>query len=283
MGVTVARRQDGTEKNRRTPLPDVARQLFVFSGNECAWGDPNCTTRLVTAENGWVGEIAHIIGAEPTSARHEAWDGKDVDDLRHFSNLMLLCKVHSRNIDDKPSRGEFTVEYLRAVKERHEAPYRYGLEQLEAEFKDAVAGNIVTPATTMRRYFRWEGVDLDPAEEAEVLALVGELADRVGTLTRQARQVLALVVKEDEPNCQLIERRLTAGSTTLISICEELTGIEAAELYVDEWGEDLPRVVLRGGAVSGIPEMWGQLRMFAASEGIDLNDIFVNLDFSLLD
>ncbi|RZD84765.1 hypothetical protein [Streptomyces albidoflavus] len=279
----MTQRKDGTTKNRRTPLPDVARQLFVFSGNECAWGDPNCTTRLVTAEDGWVGEIAHIIGAEPTSARHEEWDGKDVDDLRHFSNLILLCKVHARNIDDKNSRGEFTVEHLRAVKERHEAPYRYGLEQLEAEFRDAVAGNLVIPATTMRRYFRWEGVDLEPAEEAEVLALISKLADRVCTLTRQARQVLALVIKEDEPNCQLIERRLTADSTTLISICEELARIEAAELYVDQWGEDLPRVLLRGGAVSEIPEMWGQLRMFAESEGIDLNDIFVNLDFSLLD
>ncbi|MFE6548231.1 hypothetical protein ACFVHS_07480 [Streptomyces sp. NPDC057746] len=279
----MAQRMDGTEKNRRKPLPDVARQLFVFSGNECAWGDPNCTTRLVTAEDGWVGEIAHIIGAEPTSARHEEWDGKDVDDLRHFSNLILLCKVHARNIDDKNSRDEFTVEYLRAVKERHEAPYRYGLEQLEAEFKDAVAGNTVTPATTMRRYFAWEGEELEPEEEAQVLALICQLADRVSTLTRQARQVLALVVKENEPDCQFIERRLTADSTTLTSICNELAGIEAAELYVDEWGEDLPRVLLRGGAVSGIPEMWDQLRAFTEAEGIDLNEIFVDLDFSLLD
>ena len=52
----MAERKDGTKKNRREPLPDVARQLFVFSGNECAWGDPeSCTTRLVTAERrlGW--------------------------------------------------------------------------------------------------------------------------------------------------------------------------------------------------------------------------------------
>ncbi|MFD0401956.1 hypothetical protein ACFVHI_28185 [Kitasatospora sp. NPDC127121] len=280
---TMARRADGTKKNRREPLPDVARQLFVFSGNECAWGDPNCTTRLVTAEDGWVGEIAHIIGAELTSARHEAWGGKDVDDLRHFSNLILLCKVHARNIDDKNSRDEFTVEYLRAVKERHEAPYRYGMEQLEAEFKDAVASNRVTPATTMRRYFDWEGEGLEPEEEAQTLDLVSQLAGRMGTLTRQARQVLALVVKENEPNCQLIERRLMTDPTTLISICEELAGVEAAELYVDEYGDSLPRVLLLSGAVSNVAEMWGQLREFTEDEGIDLNDILVNLDFSLLD
>lgn len=42
-------------------------------------------------------------------------------------------------------------------------------------------------------------------------------------------------------------------------------------------------MILRSGTVSGVPEMWGQLRSFAEDEGIDLNDIFVNLDFSLLD
>ncbi|MFD4400003.1 hypothetical protein [Kitasatospora sp. NPDC058397] len=71
--------------------------------------------------------------------------------------------------------------------------------------------------------------------------------------------------------------------TTLISICEELAGVEAAELYVDEYGDSLPRVLLRSGAVSNVAEMWGQLREFTEDEGIDLNDILVNLDFSLLD
>jgi hypothetical protein len=278
----VAQRKDGTEKNRKRPLPDVARQLFVFSGNECAWGDPNCTQRLVTAENGWVGEIAHIIGAEPGSARHEEWDGKDVNDLRDFSNLMLLCEVHGKNIDDTNSRAEFTVEYLRAVKERHEKPYRYGVQQLEAAFTDTVAANTVVPATTMQRFLAWEEAALTPDEVAKSLALVGELANRLSRLTRQARQVLALVVKEQEPNCQLIERRLDTNVPTLRSICEELEGAGAAALFVDD-EFDLPRVVLRSGVVGGVPELWEQLRLFAEDEWIDLNDILVELDFSLLD
>lgn len=114
------------------------------------------------------------------------------------------------------------------------------MELLETEFKDVVATNAITPATTMRRYFAWEGEVFNSEEEAESLALVSQLANRVGMLTRQARQVLTLVVKENEPNCQLIERRLTADPTTLTSICEELAGVEAAELYMDESGEDLP-------------------------------------------
>ncbi|KOV62976.1 hypothetical protein ADL00_23835 [Streptomyces sp. AS58] len=83
----MAKRTNGSEKNRKEPLAGVARRLWAFSGNECAWGDPHCSTRLVTEEGAWVGKIAHIIGAEPGSARHEAWDGQDVDQLRDFDNL----------------------------------------------------------------------------------------------------------------------------------------------------------------------------------------------------
>jgi hypothetical protein len=65
----VAKRTNGSEKNRKEPQSGVARRLWAFSGNECAWGDPHCSTRLVTKEGAWIGKIAHIIGAEPGSTR----------------------------------------------------------------------------------------------------------------------------------------------------------------------------------------------------------------------
>lgn len=279
------KKTDGTESLRRNPLPNVARQLWVFSGNECAWGNPNCMARLVTDDDGWVGEIAHIIGAEPTSARHEEWDGKDIEDLRDFSNLILLCKNHARLIDSPGSRGNYTVEYLRSVKSQHEAKFRYGLEQLEAEFQDVIEGNHVTLPTSMRRFFSWAPYDLNQAEEADHLALLSKLANRVGTVTKQAQQVLSLVVKDEAGwmELQLLKRRLSTDHQTLVSVCDELKKAGLAALHVDEWDDEPPRVYLLSEALDGVGEVWEELRSFGAEEGIDLDAAFIDLDFSVLD
>ncbi|MBF9071734.1 hypothetical protein [Streptacidiphilus fuscans] len=278
---------DGTPVLRRRTVPAVARELLVYSGNECAWD--GCGQRLLTPEKGWVGVVAHIIGAEVGSARHEHWDGQDLDALRAPGNLFLLCATHSVLIDSPGSRNEFTVEYLRALKSRHEEPYRYGVDQLtqqmEAEFRDAVASNDgkIRRPTTMRRYFGWAGQGLSPVEEAEEIALFNKLVDELATLTRKATQVLSLVVKDDEPDCDRIERRLNVTPWELESISEELNEIEAAFLDRAGHGDGLPRIRLRGGVLNGVPEIWEQLREFGKAQKLNLDVIFVDLDFSVLD
>ncbi|MEV0982373.1 hypothetical protein [Streptomyces sp. NPDC049915] len=279
----MAKRTNGSEKNRKEPLSDVARRLWAFSGNECAWGDPHCSTRLVTEEGAWVGKIAHIIGAEPGSARHEAWDGKDVEQLRDFDNLMLLCGVHHDLIDSSVTRHAYTVEYLRAVKQKHEATYRYTVDDIEAEFRDTIDGSLVRPAATMRRYFNWEGEALEPAEEQEVLELINRFAGRVGRLTRVARQVLVLVVDEETPDFELVLRRFSADRTTLLSVVRELQKAEMVYLHDEEFDGERGQLSLLGGALEGMPEMWDQIRNFCRDEDVDVKEILVDLDFARLD
>ncbi|MCZ0984166.1 hypothetical protein O1L60_46245 [Streptomyces diastatochromogenes] len=47
------------------PLGQVARELWILSGNECAF-DP-CTERLICEDGAFIGEVAHIHGVEPSS------------------------------------------------------------------------------------------------------------------------------------------------------------------------------------------------------------------------
>ncbi|WP_060880124.1 HNH endonuclease [Streptomyces scabiei] len=279
----MAKRTSGSEKNRKEPVSGVARRLWAFSGNECAWGDPHCPTRLVTDDGAWVGKIAHIIGAEPGSARHEAWDGEDVEQLRDFDNLMLLCGVHHDLIDSSVTRHDYTVEYLRAVKQKHEAKYRYTVDNIEAAFRDTVDGSLVRPAATMRRYFTWEGEDLEPSEEQEVLELINRFAGRVRRLSRMARQVLVLVVDEETPDFELVLRRFSTDRTTLISVVRELQKAGMVYLHDEEFDEERGQLSLLGGALEGIPEMWDQIRNFCRDEDVDVKEILVDLDFSRLD
>ncbi|MFF1360994.1 hypothetical protein [Streptomyces sp. NPDC058297] len=183
--------KSGSGKNRLTPLPDVARQLWVFSGNECAWD--TCDVRLVDPTGGWVGKIAHIVGAEPTSARHDPTWTKE--ELRDYSNLILLCGNHHDVIDHAASRAQFTVEDLHALKERHESRYRYRLARMEEAFLNITQGNVVRPCMTLGQF--WLGDDEE--ERAGNVETVNEIANFLATVTPAAREVLAFVVSSEEP------------------------------------------------------------------------------------
>lgn len=93
--------------------------LWARSGNMCAI----CKIELIVDpmnqddDPSIVGDEAHII------ARKEAFTRGDHDSLTpeqrdHYSNLILLCKIHHKQIDDQPIY--YTVECLREIKAAHE-------------------------------------------------------------------------------------------------------------------------------------------------------------------
>jgi hypothetical protein len=92
--------------------------LWGRSGNLCAF------CRRVLVEEGTehdaesvVGDECHIIGERPTAARGALGVGRD--DLDEYGNLILLCKVHHKLVDDQPET--YPVEKLRALKASHES------------------------------------------------------------------------------------------------------------------------------------------------------------------
>jgi hypothetical protein len=90
--------------------------LWGKSGNKCA----KCRTDLIQEEKEdnkyHIGEMAHIKGENPTSARY---DPSMTDDERNgYNNLILLCRNCHLRIDKNCE--EFTVEKLVQIKKDHE-------------------------------------------------------------------------------------------------------------------------------------------------------------------
>jgi hypothetical protein len=93
--------------------------LWGRSGGKCAI----CKNPLMTFSEddiddpSIIGEEAHIIGRKKDAARGTdmrlALGERDV-----FSNLILLCRNHHKEIDDK--ENEYTVDRLLEIKETHE-------------------------------------------------------------------------------------------------------------------------------------------------------------------
>jgi len=100
-------------------------KLWLISGGRCEY--PGCNKPLwkdsVTYNKMNIAYMAHIIADTPGGPRgDEALSEKLSDDI---SNLMLLCDVHHRLIDNKNERGEepgehHPVDLLRKFKNEHE-------------------------------------------------------------------------------------------------------------------------------------------------------------------
>lgn len=117
----------------QSPSRPTVKRLFALSGNRCAM--PDCTTRLVDRSTGSiVGEVCHINGEKPSAPRYDAYQH---DDARHgFDNLILLCNVHHKIIDD--NAAAYPAEKLLRLKELHETKLE-GKDPIDDRMSEAFA------------------------------------------------------------------------------------------------------------------------------------------------
>lgn len=103
------------EKVRRLePLPETKRQLFLLSGNKCAF--PGCEQILLDQFGHFIGEICHIEAANEGGERFNPHQTNE--QRRHISNLVLMCPTH-HGVTDNIS--EFPVSRMQEIKSTHES------------------------------------------------------------------------------------------------------------------------------------------------------------------
>jgi hypothetical protein len=113
--------------------------LWARSGNKCSI----CKASLVVEKTAGdpaaiVGDEAHIVARSAGGPRAGLLGESKLD---AYENLILLCKVHHKTVDDQPN--EYTTERLHSIKSKHEAWVRetLGQESLtpEAELRSRAA------------------------------------------------------------------------------------------------------------------------------------------------
>jgi hypothetical protein len=98
-------------------LNKTRKLLWGRSGNRCAI----CKRELIIDSNGKdddsvVGEECHIISSQPNGPRNDPSFPKSKIDS--YENLILLCRVHHKRIDDQVNT--FTTKVLQKIKHDHE-------------------------------------------------------------------------------------------------------------------------------------------------------------------
>ena len=99
-------------------IPDRDRKiLWARAGNRCAL----CRNILISErsqkdKDSVIGDECHIKGQKKGAARY--FPDKNSNTIDCYGNLILLCKVHHKQVDDQINT--FTEEYLLDIKSAHE-------------------------------------------------------------------------------------------------------------------------------------------------------------------
>jgi hypothetical protein len=153
------------EAKRLAPTSDTLRELFLKSGNLCAF--PGCGKLMMNAEGTFVGQLCHIEAAEKGGERFNA--AMSNEERRAASNLMLMCYEHHSVTNDVV---KYPVEVMRRLKRDHELrfshPDRAMLEQLR-DWTTAEEPIVVCNLKRMNEVLNWR------QGEEELLQSMNEL------------------------------------------------------------------------------------------------------------
>lgn len=97
------------------PRNRTMRAALARSGNQCAY--PSCSN-IIFDNGGMKGQLSHIKGRRPGSARHDA--SQSPEERHGEANLITMCDEHGILIDSKENIATYTVEILEQMKSDHE-------------------------------------------------------------------------------------------------------------------------------------------------------------------
>ena len=101
---------------KKTINPSQIKPLWGKSSGRCSICKVNLVQSTKKGNEYQIGEMAHIEGEKPGSARYNA--NMTDEERNNYQNRILLCPTHHTIIDKDES--EYTVEKLRQIKNEHE-------------------------------------------------------------------------------------------------------------------------------------------------------------------
>ncbi len=91
-------------------ISDKTRKLlWGRSGNRCAYCRRELVMTATKDNDAIVGDECHIHARQKGGSRSNS--SMSIEELDDYENLILLCKVHHKMVDDQPNT--YTVDFLR--------------------------------------------------------------------------------------------------------------------------------------------------------------------------
>jgi hypothetical protein len=302
----------GKGKTRQTIKTQTMRELMFASGGRCAMTD--CGLSLISPTGGWIGTVAHIIGAELDGPRGAG--PMTPEERASFDNLILMCATHGREVD-APETGEknFPIDKLRIMKETHEAKVSEAVAvAIEQELSgvQTATGAIDTALRSATAAATAEGLReslvLSEDDAGAVLAALADAQAQLQRLSQPALDTLSqllglwlLQCRNDrdgscdfgdgtQPSlpCQNVDNRIMRGMQGSVDrAMDELKSHEVILIWADEYEGTADYVFGRIGNSQTLRynfNFWRSAAEFLyAGHGVEIQDWIKGLDFSIFD
>lgn len=276
------------QKPRRlTPKPDVLRELFLLSGNNCAM--PQCKQVIIDSTGVMVGRVCHIEAAMPDGPRFNATMTND--QRRAISNLVLLCGGHHSQIDSKKAEAKWPIAAVRKIKADHEAKFR-GLDatlqrSFESSFVDNTDALDPTPPNTFSALEKYvPDCKVEAEDHAERLKEVTNYLKKMSRVPDTERDFMLAVIKRAEKlgdmgECISVDV-YDLNSALGLSHGKIRTLGEALDRYsvgrIDHDGDRTHAIIYNPSDFVG----WGDIVTFCNKSGRTIDQFVLHLKFGLL-
>jgi len=179
-------------KNRRNISERDAQKLYLFSGNQCAKLD--CKNEIFSDNIAKIGEIAHIVGLNKGSERH---DGRCSEkNLNSYDNLILLCSNCHEEVDDKDAGGKYTKEILLTWKIKHENKYSLSFRKFIGVETLVQWGDSHLPEYPEDYKKACETLGIDPLDDIWLKNNLEYFIEKLAMLSFGVRSTLYLILKK---------------------------------------------------------------------------------------
>ena len=276
----MSRERTDDEVKRLAPKQEVLRELYIKSGNECAY--PGCHNVLVDENGKFVGEVCHIEAAMPGGERFNP--NMTNEERRSFGNLMLMCHHHHVVTDDVK---KYNVEKLKEMKRNHEATYSGIIGQMMNSITDYGMSLEYAPCCNCRKILRILDWGLTDEENRENAAVLDKHLQKMLDLPIETRRLLGIMVMRSyKDHC---------GCIVPIHEIEKATGLKPESIIQNIEILERRRIASEIDVEDGIPTCslledpeslwlyWDDIREFVKETEIPIERICCDLDFSVFD
>ena len=206
------------------PRDSTRRLVLARCGNQCAF--PSCS-RPIFDSTQLLGQLAHINGNKPGSARHDP--SQDPEERHGPDNLIAMCDEHGTLIDDPANEAHYPVNFILRMKKEHEQKIEKTADRSWIKPPNSVTGGQLGNTTVHFWVDRFGNPRIYSDDE---LAIIGELLalsidiSNIGTTFQALRtlnsddakallqQSYAEVANEEKLYGRLTERMAVAPDVT---------------------------------------------------------------------
>lgn len=115
-----------TDEAAPKTIPESEKlRLWVRAGGRCEICNKYLLEDEFTRQPVSLAELAHNVGRQKKEGSPRGLADLPISERNRAENLLLLCGDHHRVIDAKITRGDYTVDMLLEIKQRHEDRIRY--------------------------------------------------------------------------------------------------------------------------------------------------------------